>query len=304
MIANTSCWNCCLATAIRRAKALPVQPDKMEQMLEEIRCTAGDCRGNESAPAMSALLSGVMKRYADVDDQYVEPKRSFNELMLTLEDRVAAEVDASPDPLLRGIQYAMAGNYIDYGALDVVTEEKLMEILEASSSTRIDPKTLESLKEDLRTKKTLVYITDNCGEIVMDKVLLRLIRRLYPVIDITILVRGMPTHNDATCEDAAFVGLTDIAPVIGNGTCAPGTPLDGRLIVPEEIKELLFGADLCIAKGQGNFESLHGSGLNIYYMFLCKCTAFMERFGMEQFAGIMVNERCVRALRQSRKEPS
>ena len=146
------------------------------------------------------------------------------------------------------------------------------------------------MKNDLISKKKLVYITDNCGEIVMDKILIRLIRQMNPMLDVTILVRGMPTHNDATPLDAAFVGLSDIAPVIGNGTCAPGTPLDGRLIVPEGIRELLGGADICIAKGQGNFESLHGSGLNIYYLFLCKCTAFMDRFGMEQFAGVMVNE--------------
>ena len=293
MIANESCWNCCLTTALRRAKALPVPPDKTEEMLAEIRRTADGCAGRESAPAMSAILTNVMKMYADVDDQYVEPKRRFNELMLNLEKRIADEVMADEDPLKRAVQYAMAGNYIDFGALDVVTEDKLMEILAGSSKIALSPKTLDRLKNDLISKKKLVYITDNCGEIVMDKILLRLIRQMNPALDVTILVRGMPTHNDATVEDAAFVGLSDIAPVVGNGTCAPGTPLDGRLIVPDEIRELLGGADICISKGQGNFESLHGSGLNIYYLFLCKCTAFMDRFGMEQFAGVMVNERDV-----------
>ena len=293
MIANESCWNCCLTTALRRAKALPVPPEKTEEMLAEIRRAADGCRGSESAPAMSAILTNVMKMYADVDDQYVEPKRRFNELMLNLEKRIADEVMADEDPLKRAVQYAMAGNYIDFGALDVVTEDKLMEILAGSSKIALDSKTLDRLKNDLTSKKKLVYITDNCGEIVMDKILIRLIRQMNPTLDVTILVRGMPTHNDAPPLDAAFIGLSDIAPVIGNGTCAPGTPLDGRLIVPEGIRELLGGADICIAKGQGNFESLHGSGLNIYYLFLCKCTAFMDRFGMEQFAGVMVNERDV-----------
>ena len=293
MIANESCWNCCLNTALRRAKALPMPPGKTEEMLAEIRRAADDCTGCESAPAMSAILTAVMKKYADVDDQYVEPKRRFNELMLNLEDRIANEVMASEDPLTRAVQYAMAGNYIDFGALDVVTEDKLMEILAGSSKISLSPKTLDRLKNDLISQKRLIYITDNCGEIVMDKILIRLIRQMNPELDVTILVRGMPIHNDATVEDAAFVGLSDIAPVIGNGTCAPGTPLDGSLIVPEGIRDLLGGADICISKGQGNFESLHGSGLNIYYMFLCKCTAFMDRFGMEQFAGVMVNERNV-----------
>lgn len=290
MIANEFCWNCCLSTAQRRAKALPVRPEQLDEMLEEIRLAADDCHGRESAPAMSAILTDVMKKYADVDDQYILPKRNFNELMLRLEPRVAAEVRSEHDPLRRALQFAMAGNYIDFGALDVVTEDKLMEILGRSSQIAVNSAILSQLREDLRTKKTLLYITDNCGEIVMDKILLRLIQKQYPNLDTTILVRGMPTHNDATVSDAAFVGLTDIAPVIGNGTCAPGTPLDGRLVVPEDIRARVYSADICIAKGQGNFESLHGSGLNIYYMFLCKCTAFIERFGMEQFAGVLTNE--------------
>ena len=293
MIANESCWNCCLSTAQRRAKALPVQPEQLDKMLEEIRTAADDCHGCESAPAMSAILTEVMKKYADVDDQYILPKRSFNELMLHLEPRIDAEILSDSDPLRRALQFAMAGNYIDFGALDVVTEDKLMEILGRSSQIAVNSAILSQLREDLRTKKTLLYITDNCGEIVMDKLLLRLIQKQYPNLDITILVRGMPTHNDATVSDAAFVGLTDIAPVIGNGTCAPGTPLDGRLVVPEDIRARVYSADICIAKGQGNFESLHGCGLNIYYMFLCKCTAFVERFGMEQFAGVLANEKNV-----------
>jgi uncharacterized protein with ATP-grasp and redox domains len=169
MIANESCWNCCLTTALRRAKALPVPPEKTEEMLAEIRRAADGCRGSESAPAMSAILTNVMKMYADVDDQYVEPKRRFNELMLNLEKRIADEVMADEDPLKRAVQYAMAGNYIDFGALDVVTEDKLMEILAGSSKIALDSKTLDRLKNDLTSKKKLVYITDNCGEIVMDK---------------------------------------------------------------------------------------------------------------------------------------
>ena len=177
MIANESCWNCCLNTALRRAKALPVLPGQSEEMLTEIRRAADDCKGCESAPAMSAILTDVMKRYADVDDQYVEPKRRFNELMLNLESRIAGEVMASEDPLKRAVQYAMAGNYIDFGALDVVTEDKLMEILAGSSKIALSPKILDRLKYGLAVKKKLVYITDNCGEIVMDKILLRLIRQ-------------------------------------------------------------------------------------------------------------------------------
>ena len=127
----------------------------------------------------------------------------------------------------------------------------------------------------MENARTLVYLTDNCGEIVLDKLFIKQIKETFPGLNITAMVRGGDVINDATLVDAKEVGLTEIVPCMGNGNAAPGT-IVGRL--SEEARETLFHADVIISKGQGNFESLYGEKLNPYYLFLCKCELFVYRF--------------------------
>ena len=133
----------------------------------------------------------------------------------------------------------------------------------------------------------MAYITDNAGEIVLDKVFVEILKTLYPELEIGVIVRGTPVLNDATFMDAEDVGLTKIVEVISNGTDVPGTPLDE---VSETALKWIESADLCIAKGQGNFETLRGCGKNIYYLFLCKCELFVRKFGVERFTPVLSNE--------------
>lgn len=134
----------------------------------------------------------------------------------------------------------------------------------------------------------MVYLLDNCGEIVLDKLLIRLLQVLYPNLKITAVVRGGEVVNDATMEDARMTGLTEIVDVIGNGDDVAGTILSR---VSPECLQIIEQADVILAKGQGNFESLHGCGKNVYYLFLCKCDWFMRKFQAERFQGMFVNER-------------
>ena len=129
---------------------------------------------------------------------------------------------------------------------------------------------------------------DNCGEIVADKLLIKVIQEQYPEIHITVVVRGMEVLNDAVIEDAKDVGLTKIVEVIGNGNGIAGTQINK---LSKEVRTVLDKADIIISKGQGNFETIHGCGRNIYYLFLCKCEWFSERFGMERLKGVFINEK-------------
>lgn len=133
-----------------------------------------------------------------------------------------------------------------------------------------------------------MYLTDNCGEIVMDKILIQQIQKKYPDLEIAILVRGAEVINDATMEDAAQVGLTEIARVLPNGTDIAGTWLEE---LSQEAKAVLESADVIISKGQGNFETLRKCGLNIYYIFLCKCDLFANTFQVPKLTGMLINEK-------------
>ena len=116
-----------------------------------------------------------------------------------------------------------------------------------------------------------------------DKMCMETMKTLYPSLQITALVRGMPTYNDVTPEDAREVKLDEVVPVVGNGDNIPGTMLSR---ISDEARELLENADVIVSKGMGNCETLLGCGLNIYYMLLCKCDRFMREFQKPRFASI------------------
>ncbi len=248
----------------------------------------GNCEEECSAPVLLSRINEIKRGYYGEVPEYREEKERFNRLMLSLADKIEEEILKSQDPLAAAIRYARAGNYIDFGALPEVKEELLLELLEKAGKDELEEETYRRFRAELKPGNRLVYLTDNCGEIVMDKLLVRELKRSFPDLAVTVIVRGAPVLNDATLEDAEFVGLDREAKVIGNGNDVAGTYLAA---LSWEAKEELEQADLIIAKGQGNFETLKGCGLNIYYLFLCKCELFVERFGMEQYKGVFVNEK-------------
>lgn len=219
---------------------------------------------------------------------YTEIKKHYNQLMLDCFPYMKNRVNIAADHLKMAIQYAMVGNYIDFGALENVNEIKLKTQLDEAVNIHIDPKLLAVFQKDIVNANRLVYFTDNCGEIVTDKLLISTLRDINPDLHITVIVRGKPVLNDATLEDAKHIHMEDVAQkVIGNGTGLPGNVIGA---ISQEAMTEVENADLLISKGQGNYEGLSGCGLNIYYLFLCKCEMFMRRFGVEQFTGIMTRE--------------
>ena len=208
-------------------------------------------------------------------------------MMLGKEAEIRRKIGEASDPLALALRFAQIGNFIDFGAMDSVDDGKLMEFLEQAETLPLSEDTYAKFTENLKTAKKLVYMTDNCGEVVLDKLLLETIAGIAPHVEKTIIVRGEPVLNDATMEDALQVGIEACGKVIPNGTNIAGTYIPW---LSAEAKQAMEEADLLISKGQGNFESLHGCGLNIYYLFLCKCQWFMERFGLPQYSGVFINE--------------
>ena len=173
-------------------------------------------------------------------------------------------------------------------ALGMVETKGLVGSVEAADAMVVEPAVLESLRDEALSAKRLVLFTDNCGEIVTDKVLLRTLRRLNPDLHISVIVRGAPVVNDATVMDAAQVGMGEVAQrVIGNGCDLPGAVL--TRISAEALSEV-DAADVIISKGQANYEGLSGCGRNIFYIFMCKCELFIKRFGVEKFSGVLTKE--------------
>lgn len=246
-----------------------------------------DSAEEKSAPVLMAEVMSAAEAYLNVSGSYEYPKKKYNQILLEQEENIRREIAGEEDRFLAGLQYAVTGNYIDFGAMSDVNEEKLSELLGKRAEIRLAKEELEYLQEDLANAGKLAYITDNAGEIVLDKVFIEVLKELYPELEIGVIVRGTPVLNDATYMDAKAVGLTKITSVIPNGTDVPGTPLDE---LDDTALSWIDSADLCIAKGQGNFETLRGCGKNVYYLFLCKCELFVRKFRVGRFTPVLSNE--------------
>ena len=284
---NSDCRDC------MRNKYLHQYPEGTPEELvkryqDAVISLTGQSGAVPTGPEVFCRVRELRKELFGEDEMdFTRVKRHFNDLMMGMEDELERRVRESGDPLRSAVQYAMMGNFIDFSALENVEEKRLMDLLDRAPEIAVNEECLEHLREQTSSAGTLTYITDNCGEIVMDKILLRWLKRLNPELAVTVLLRGGPVANDATMEDAEQVGLTALGRCIGNGTATDGTVLR---IVSREARESVILADLVIAKGQANYETLYGCGHNIFYIFMCKCSLFMDRFSVPQFTGILTQE--------------
>ena len=220
-------------------------------------------------------------------DRYKEEKAQSNAFALGHMDEVRQIVAEAEDPLYAGLQCAILGNYLDFSALQgEVSFDKLHEMLRLSRTFHVDRENFEQLRRELSEGKQLVYLTDNAGEIGFDRIFAEEIHRQFPHLSITFCVRGGDALNDATREDAAAVGIP--FPVIDNGNNIAGTVLS---CISEECRDALDSADVIIAKGQANVETLLGCGRNIYYAFLIKCAKFITEFGQPKLTPMLHRER-------------
>lgn len=287
MKADIDCYACCRKKAAGLLEQYQAGEELRFNVMKEVEEIISRIDDRKPAPVLMAEIMSVIEKHIGISDIYEEPKRKYNKVLLEREEKIWGDIQDSRDRFKAGIQYAITGNYIDFGAMSDVQDDKLEELLRERDSVVLDEKEVGRLKEELDAAHKMVYITDNAGEIVLDKAFIRVLKEQYPNLDITVLVRGFPALNDATMEDAIETGLCDITAVIPNGTDIPGTPLED---ISAEALRAIEEADLCIAKGQGNFETLRGCGKNIYYLFLCKCELFVKMFHVERFTPVLKNE--------------
>ena len=221
------------------------------------------------------------------EERYREEKQASNAFVLQRLDAIREAITTAEDPVYAGLQWAILGNYIDFSSLQgQVSFEQLDSMLDRAGEMTPVGNGLEELRNDLEKGRKLLYLTDNAGEIGFDRIFAEVIREQYPDLQITFCVRGGPAMNDALRSDAELMGIP--FPVIDNGNRVAGTQLDQLSV---EAKEALEEADVIIAKGQGNIETMYGCGYNVYYAFLVKCARFVRVFGQPKLTPMLVRER-------------
>ena len=289
---NSFCLTCLIQMQESQVRKFDDEEKKMKYM-REILAFLSSCNPDLSAPALVKPLSRIYEKYWGIRDGMAEVKKEFNDFLLSMEKDIEEQIRKHADPLEAALCFARTGNYIDYAAVKDISKEKLLELFEEQGKEGLDRKEYERLLGDLKKAQKLVYLTDNCGEVVLDKIALKILREYYPALEMTAVVRGAPVVNDADIEAAHATGLDTVVRVIDNGSDIAGTDLND---INDEAREEIESSDIIISKGQGNFETIHGCGFNIYYLFLCKCDWFMRRFRAERYQGMLVNER--RILRE------
>lgn len=284
---NSECLLCHMGRTVKTARSLGTEEQAVAftRDLMRLYLSAPDGVGSPwFGPGTQDLLE---KHYGVPHDRFVEEKAESNRFVLARLDQIREKVISAEDPVFSGLQMAILGNYIDFAALQgEISFEKLDEMLENASRMELDKQVYTDLCADLEQGKNLLYLTDNAGEIGFDRIFAEEIHKKYPNLQITFCVRGGPAMNDATREDAAEVGIP--FPVIDNGNRVAGTDLT---MLGAAAKEAFESADVIIAKGMANTETMYGCGYNIYYAFLIKCPRFVSVFGKPKMTPMLVKER-------------
>ena len=253
-------------------------------LMDLILRTPADASSPSLGPGISDLLHDM---YGIPLDRFREEKEQSNRFVLERLPAIRARAENTGDPILAGLQFAILGNYLDFSALQgQVDFGKLDEMLDSALEMELDETAYRAFRRDLERGKRLLYLTDNAGEIGFDRILAEEIQKAYPNLSITFCVRGAVTVNDATREDARAVGLP--FPVIDNGNRVGGTDLN---LLSDEARQALKEADVILAKGMGNTETMLGCGYNVYYAFLIKCPRFVERFHKPMLTPMLLRER-------------
>lgn len=284
---DTGCIQCFLKRNLEVARPLGTEEQAMMFVKELMKLYLNAPEGVSSpwfGPATADLLHEI---YGLPIDRFREEKLASNRFVLERLDQIRQKVESAPDPVFAGLQFAILGNYLDFGALQgQVSFEKLDDMLDKGLEMELDMQNYAALCRDMETGKKLLYLTDNAGEIGFDRVFAEQIAKKYPHLDITFCVRGDVAQNDATREDAAAVGIP--FSIIDNGNRIAGTQMDQ---LSREAETAIKTSDLIIAKGMANTETMYGCGYNIYYAFLIKCQRFVSEFGQPMFTPMLVKER-------------
>lgn len=213
-----------------------------------------------SPPENAVHLYRMIAEQTGNSDIFADLKNISNQTVLKMLPDLEHKISQSADPLRTAAILTLAGNIIDYGSHhDFNVHQAVDECL--NTALAIDDFT--ELQDDLRQAKKILYLGDNCGELVFDRLLIKQLNQ-----QVTFAVREKPVINDALAADAEECGLGDLCQIISNGTDCPGTPLHH---CSNEFKKIFSEADLIISKGQGNFETLSGISGPIYFMLMIKC---------------------------------
>ncbi len=277
MSAKPQCDACFLRQAENAAQLAGLDRDAQRRLLRTVRAELARWPAEAPAPVKASDVHALVRAISGHPDPYRAAKRKATEEALQLLPALRARVRDSADPLATAVRLAIAGNIIDLG---VAPEYDLEGSIERVLSDPLAIDHVESLRAALDAAENILYLADNAGETVLDRLLIERIRG-----PVTYAVKGGPAVNDATREDALAADIGSVAAIIDHGAATLGTLLDRCSV---EFRQAFDSADVVIAKGMANFESLEGSRERLFFLLQAKCQVVAAHLSVPEHALIVL----------------
>jgi len=282
MKSNFECIFCFLRQAVSAAKAAGADESTSRIILAKLSNRLTKLPFSVSPPEMGRIGYRLIKKLTRKDDPYSKIKQKSNRMALSIYDELKRKVKRSKDPLLASVELAIAGNIIDFGvnhSLDIGRELKSILTEEKRSIKRKKTFYYQDFKRCLKKSAVILYLADNAGETVFDRVFIEEIKRIYPNKEIIYIVKKEPVINDALVEDAVICGIDRTAKIISSGSDASGTIVN---LCNKEFKKIFKTADMIISKGQGNYETLYNAKRPIFFLLMAKCDIVAKDIGCKK----------------------
>lgn len=285
------CIPCIMAMTTKALRRLELKGDELRQLMSEILTIPGlqGLDWEKTSPDIIEVILTKINKAAGSNDPFRKDKIDVNRKMMAMQPFVQKLIDSSDDPLESSAKLAIFGNSIDImmpGGLDSVES-----YIRGKADSKLVAEPFSRFRSKLKEARRIVYFTDNCGEIVLDKLFIEVLKKEFDP-DITVVVRHMPALNDATLQEASETGLDKTATVIDNGI---NGPLPGTILsrCSQQVQDLVAKSDLMISKGGGNYDSLseqlHEIHIPLSFMLLSKCRPINTRFKTDLHQAIIKN---------------
>jgi len=264
------CIPCIINSYLKLVETSVIPEPQQEVILRKVLQYLSTVDYDQSPPMLGRTLQRMIRESLQDPDPYHQIKQHYNQMMMDLYSSFKEIVERSEDPFDTAMRMAIAGNVIDFGA------KYQFDIMDSINRVREGELAIDDsskLRHDLKHANTLLYIGDNCGEIVLDKLFLETVN----VPQKYFVVRESPVINDITLDDAKMTGMDKIATVLSTGDDSPGAVWESS---SKEFRDHFRNADVIISKGQGNLEGLIDvPHEHIYFLLVTKCDLIGERIG-------------------------
>ena len=271
---NLDCIPCLQRQALKAIREVTDDHVKQEEILREVIDTLIETDWHKTPPELAHRIHKIVRDRTQNPDPYEKLKKESNDAVLEVYPELKKMVEESPDPVKTAVKLAIAGNIMDFGALDDFNIHKTIDYV---MDKEIDAKNYGLFLNKLDAAGTLLVFADNAGEIVFDKLLLETLTSMKKFNKISYAVKGGPVLNDATINDAKYAGINKIKNLVFLET-SNGDPKTGPVRNSPEVESWINSHDIVISKGQGNYEGLSRFG-GIFYLLMVKCRIVASDIG-------------------------